>query len=123
MSRRILDVSNLVGLIESNAISIISIENKVKAFSDITEADNVTPEKFIESIQYLNEAVLFRNAIDFYYEFTGKNGIHIESAMKNPFLDEYFYVDCVIKDGISIEDVDKKLRETIFDREDRNLAV
>lgn len=123
MSRRILDVSNLVKLIENGTITIVSVENKVKACSDITETDNVTPEEFIESLQYLNEAKLFRNGIDFYYEFTGKNGVHIECAMKNPYLDEFFYVECVIKDGISIEDIDKKLRETIFDRIDKRIAV
>ncbi len=123
MSRRILDVSNLVEAIEKGMISVASVENKVKARRDITETDNVSPEKFIKSLQYLNEAKLFRNGIDFYYEFTGKNGVHIESAMKNPYLDEYFYVECVIKDGFSIDEVDKKLRETIFDRTDEKLAV
>ena len=123
MSRRILDISNLVELIDNGMLSVVNVENKIKACSDITKTDNVTPEKFIESLQYLNEAKLFRNGIDFYYEFTGTNGVHIESAVKNPYLDEYFYVDCVIKDGISIEDVDKKFKETIFDREEQKIAV
>lgn len=123
MSRRILDVSNLVELIEKGTITVTKVENKVKACSDITETDNVTPEKFIESLQHLNEAKLFRNGIDFYYEFTGKNGVHIECAMKNPYLDEYFYVECVIKDGFTIDEVDRKFKETIFDRADKKLAA
>lgn len=123
MSRRILDVSNLVELIEKGTITVTNVENKIKACSDITETDNVTPEKFIESLQYLNEAKLFKNGIDFFYEFTGRNSVHIESAMKNPYLDEYFYVECVIKDGFSIDDIDKKFKETIFDRMDKKLAV
>ena len=114
MSRRILDVSNLAEAIENGMISVASVENKVKACIDITETENVTPEKFIESLQYLNEAKLFRNGIDFYYEFTGRNGVHIESAMKNPYLDEYFYVECVIKDGFTVDEVDKKFKETFF---------
>lgn len=44
MSRRILDVSNLVEAIEKGMISVASVESKVKACSDITETDNVTPE-------------------------------------------------------------------------------
>lgn len=123
MSRRILDVSNLVEVVEKGMISVASVENKVKACSDITETDNVSPEKFIKSVKKLNEAKLFRNGIDFYYEFSGKNGVHIEVAMKNPYLDEYFYVDCTVKDGFLIDEVDKKLRETIFDRTDEKLAV
>lgn len=123
MNRRILDITNLVEAIDNKMISVVSVENKVKTCEDTTQTENVTPEEFVESLQYLNEAKLFRNGIDFYYEFTGKNGIHIESAMKNPYLDEYFYVECVIKDGFSIDDVDKKFRETIFDRMDKKLAV
>lgn len=53
MNRRVADVSNLVELIENGTVSIVSVENKVKAFSDITETENVTPETFIESLQYL----------------------------------------------------------------------
>lgn len=123
MSRRIIQLSNLVELIENGTITIIGVENKVKASVDDIETDQITPEKFIESLQYLNEAKLFRNGIDFCYEFTGKNGIHIECAMKNPYLDEYFYVDGVIQDGISTEDIDKKFRETIFDRMEQKIAV
>lgn len=123
MSRRILDVSNLAELIEKGTITVTKVENKIKACSDITETDNVTPEKFIESLQYLNEAKLFKNGIDFFYEFTGRNGVHIESAMKNPYLDEYFYVECVIKDGFSINDIDKKFKETIFDRMNEKIAM
>ena len=123
MSRRILDVSNLVEAIENKMISIDSLECNTKFSADITETSQITPEKFIESIQFLNEAKLFTNGIDFYYEFTGRNGVHIECAMKNPYLDEYFYVECEIKDGFSIEDIDKKFKETIFDRMDRKIAV
>lgn len=123
MSRRILDVSNLVELIEKGTITVTKVENKIKACSDITETDNVTPEKFIESLQYLNEAKLFKNAVDFFYEFIGRNIVHIDCAMKNPYLDEYFCVECEIKDGFSVNDIDKKFRETIFDRVDKKIAV
>lgn len=111
MSKRITQLSNLVELIENDKITIINVKSQTKSSVDVTETDNITPDKFIESILYLNEAKLFRNGIDFYYEFTGKNGIHIECAMKNPYLDEYFYVDCMIEDSLSAEDIDKKLRE------------
>ena len=123
MKKRITRLSNLLELIENGTISIVNLKNTTKACRDITETDNVTTEKFIESLQYLNEAKLFRNGIDFYYEFIGKNGVHIECAMKNPYLDEYFYVECEIKDGFSIEDVDKKFKETISDRMNEKIAI
>jgi len=123
MSRRIANISNLLELLETNTITITSVQCKTKAFADVTETDNVTPEKFVESIQYLNEAILFRDGIDFFYEFTGKSSIRLECGMKNPYLDEYFYADCTLKDGISATDIETKLRKTIFDKIDETIAV
>jgi len=77
----------------------------------------------LESLEYLNESKLFKDGIDFYYEFMSNSSIRIECGMKNPYLDEYFYADCAIKDGISTKDIESKLRETIFDRMDEKIAV
>lgn len=123
MSRRIMQLLNLMELIESGVISIASVQSKSKDCFDNKEADQITPEKFIESLEYLNESILFRNAIDFYYKFTSNYGIHIECGMKSPYMDEYFYVDCVIKEGVSMNDVSRKLGETIFDVTKRKIAV
>ena len=122
MKRRILLLSDLIEVIENKMISIDSVESNVKFSADITETDQITPEKFTESIQLLNKSI-FKDAIDFFYEFTGENNILIECGMKNMFMEEYYRVKCSICDGISIEDVDKKFRETIFDRMDKKLAV
>ena len=122
MSKRIVDVSNLIEAIKSNMISIVSVENKTKISVDITETDQITPEKFAESIQLLNKTI-FKDAIDFSYEFTGKNSVLIECTMKNLYFDEHIYVECSVCDGISIYDVEKKFRETIFDRMDKKLAM
>ena len=110
MSRRILLLSDLIEVIENKMISIDSVESNVKFSADITETDQITPEKFTESIQLLNKSI-FKDAIDLFYEFTGENNILIECGMKNMFMEEYYRVKCSICDGISIEDVDKKFRE------------
>lgn len=122
MSKRIVDVSNLVEAIENNMISIVSVENKTKISVDITETNPITSEKFIESVQLLNKTI-FKDAIDFFYEFTDTNSILIECGMKNIYMEEDYRVECVISDGISIDDVNKKFRETIFDRMNKKLAV
>ena len=122
MSRRILDISNLVDAIENNIISVVSVENKTKFSADITEISQITPNKFIESIQFMNETI-FKDAIDFFYEFTDTNNILIECGMKNIYMEEYYRVKCSVCDGVSAKEVDKKLRETIFDRVDKKLAV
>lgn len=122
MSRRILDVSNLVEVVENKMISVDSVECKTKFSADITETNQITPNKFIESIQFMNETI-FKDAIDFFYEFTSTNSILIECGMKNIYMEEYYRVKCSVCDGVSAKEVDKKLRETIFDRVDKKLAV
>ena len=106
--------------IENKMISISSVENETKFSGDITETDQIIPEKFIESIQFLNETI-FRDSVDFFYEFTGANSILIECGMKNQFMEEYYCITCSVCDGISAKEVDKKLRETVFDRMDKKL--
>ena len=123
MSRRITQLSNLVDVIETGMISVSNVESKTKSSTDITVTDHVTPDQFIESIQFLNESVLFRNSVDFYYEFLGNNSIRIECGMKNKYLDEYFYVDCIIQDGFSADDVEEKLKESVFDGLSEKIAV
>ncbi len=122
MSRRITDVSNLVEVVENKMISVDSVECKTKFSADITETNQITPNKFIESIQFMNETI-FKDAIDFFYEFTSTNSILIECGMKNIYMEEYYRVKCSVCDGVSAKEVDKKLRETIFDRVDKKLAV
>ncbi len=122
MSRRITDVSNLVEVVENKMISVDSVECKTKFSADMTETNQITPNKFIESIQFMNETI-FKDAIDFFYEFTGTNNILIECGMKNIYMEEYYRVKCSVYDGVSAKEVDKKLRETIFDRMDKKLAV
>ena len=122
MSRRITDVSNLVEVVENKMISVDSVECKTKFSADMTETNQITPNKFIESIQFMNETI-FKDAIDFFYEFTDTNNILIECGMKNIYMEECYRIECVIGDGISIDDVNKKFRETIFDRMNKKLAV
>jgi galactose-1-phosphate uridylyltransferase len=122
MSRRITDVSNLVEVVENKMISVDSVECKTKFSADMTETNQITPNKFIESIQFMNETI-FKDAIDFFYEFTDTNNILIECGMKNIYMEEYYRVKCSVYDGVSAKEVDKKLRETIFDRMDKKLAV
>lgn len=121
MKKRITRLSNLLELIENGSISIVNVKNTTKASRDITETNQITPEKFKESIQFLNETI-FKDAIDFFYEFTGKNSVFIECGMKNIYMEEYYRVKCSVCDGVTIEKVSKKLRETIFDKRDKKIC-
>lgn len=122
MGIRILLLSDLIEVIERKMVSIDSVECNTKFSADITETDDITPEKFVESIRFLNRTI-FKDAIDFFYEFTGENSILIECGMKSIFMEEYYRVRCSICEGVSAAEVDKKFKETIFDRMDKSIAL
>lgn len=95
MSRRITRLSNLNEAITKGLISVKKITSDVKF--DCEGHRVVTPDNFMESIQFLNETI-FSEAVDFYYHFTGKSTIRIECGAKNLNMDEVFYVDCVCEE-------------------------
>ena len=39
------------------------------------------------------------------------------------YMEEFYRVECSVCDGISIDDVNRKFRETIFDKMDKKLAT
>lgn len=121
MSKQV-QLSNLVEAIKTGMISVTRAESKTKISMDITDINQIEPERFIESIDLLNKTI-FGNSIDFFYEFTDTNSILIECEMKNIYMEEYYRVECSVCDGVSAKEVDKKLKETIFGRMDKKLAV
>ena len=86
MKRRILLLSDLIEVIENKMISIDSVESNVKFSADITETAQITPEKFTESIQLLNKSI-FKDAIDFFYEFTGEHTVSIKCKLQNIYME------------------------------------
>lgn len=113
--KRITMLSNLVELLENGAITIETVKNHVTASSDVTDIQDIKSNDFVESIQFLNEAKYFRDAVDFFYEF--KDGkLYLDVGLKNPYMDQKYIAVCSIKDGLTFKEIDTKLRETIFDR-------
>ena len=115
MGRRITQLSKLVELIESKIIAVEQVKGETVLSSDLTETDIISPIDFVESIQYLNEAKLFRDGIDFFYEFVGETLV-IKVGMKNLYMENMYIVECSVKDGALQKDIDAKLRETVFSK-------
>lgn len=111
--KRITLLSNLVELLENGAITIETVKNHVTATSDVTYIQDIKPTDFVESIQFLNEATYFRDAVDFFYEF--KDGkLCIDVGLKNPYMDQKYVVVCGIKDGMTVKEIEKKIKRNDF---------
>lgn len=120
MSKQV-QLSDLVESIKTGLISVIRAESKTKISTDITDINQIEPEKFIESIDLLNKTI-FGNSIDFFYEFIGEHTVSIKCKMQNIYMADCFYAECSLENGITTEEVDAKFKETIFDKMDKKLA-
>lgn len=116
--KRITMLSNLVELIENESVKACKVKSDTTIVADVTETETIEPNDFVESIQYLNEAKLFRDAVDFFYEFTNGRLI-LEVGMKSSYMNDKYIAECNIKDEISNKDIEEKLRETIFSKAER----
>lgn len=121
MSKQV-QISNLVEAIKTGMITVTRAESKTKISMDITDVNQIEPERFIESIDLLNKTI-FGNSIDFFYEFTGEHTVNIKCKLQNIYMEDCFLAECSIQNGITSEEVNAKFRETIFDRMDKKLAM
>ena len=121
MSKQV-QISNLVEAIKTGMISVTRAECKTKISTDITDVNQIEPERFVESIELLNKTI-FGNSIDFFYEFTEEHTVSIKCKLQNIYMEDCFIAECSIKNGITSEEVNAKFKETIFDRMDKKLAM
>lgn len=119
MQKRITQLSNLIEAIHSGMITINNVRSDTKLCTETKDVYTLTAEKFMDSIEFLNETV-FKDAVDFYYDFAEDNTIlRIECGLKNAYMGEVFYADCEIAAGVSKIDLEKLLRKKFTDMECR----
>lgn len=116
MSKRIIDLSKLIAYIKDKTIIIEKVICQSMADTKRTETDNIDSAAFVEALEFLNESTLFKDAVDFYYEFNGKKQLIVRCGFKNPYMTECYIVNCSIKDGVSYKEIDTKFRENILDK-------
>lgn len=122
MSMQITQLSNLVELIEDRTISVENVRCETTMSSDTKETNYVETTDFVESLQYLNEAKLFKNGISFFYEWINFYLI-IKTEIRSLYTKETYIVTCTLRDGILASDVGAKLRESDLSKINKKMVV
>lgn len=108
------DTNNLLEVIKSNMAKIISITIHYSSNDDTTET--IEHGKFIESLGYLQKSGIFSDCMEWKYEriHTSDNEeyIIVHSGCWIFTMD----VKLCANDGVNADAVEKKFRETIFDK-------
>lgn len=103
---------NLQKAIKNNLVIVTNAQTECK---DTHEVETITPEQFVEDLDFYMEAGIFADTLDFKYEITGKEFLQIEAGYMSCYCSHCMKITLRLCDGVAIEEVTKQLRETLFD--------
>ena len=106
--RKITTTTKINEAISNNLLQITKAECSYKSFNRI---DEISAEKFKESLDFLCEAEIFADFVDWHFERNlNKNDEYIlDSGAMNPYSENIVTVYMRIGNGVKVEDIDKAL--------------
>ena len=99
-------------LLEAITTDLLQLTKAEIYYKYSNKVDAISPETFKESLEYLHEAGIFSNMIDWHYEkkHNADDEYIFDSGRLNGYSDIYIVAYLSVNDGVSKEDVDKVLR-------------
>lgn len=111
-STRPTTAKNLQKAIKNHLVTVVNAQTECK---DTNEVQTITTEQFITDLNFYMESGIFSDSLDFKYKITGKEFLQIQVGYMSSFCQHCITATLKLCDGIMMEQVEKQLRETIFD--------
>lgn len=103
---------NLQKAIKDHLVTVVNAQTECK---DTDEVQTITAEQFVTDLDFYMESGIFSDSLDFKYKITGKEFLQIQVGHMSSFCQHCITATLKLCDGIMMEQVEKQLRETIFD--------
>ncbi|UMY98860.1 hypothetical protein H8S51_011085 [Roseburia rectibacter] len=111
-STRPTTAKNLQKAIKNHLVTVVNAQTECK---DTDEVQTITAEQFVTDLDFYMESGIFSDSLDFKYKITGKEFLQIQVGYMSSFCQHCITATLKLCDGIMMEQVEKQLRETIFD--------
>lgn len=111
-STRPTTAKNLQKAIKNHLVTVVNAQTECK---DTDEVQTITAEQFVTDLDFYMESGIFSDSLDFKYKITGKEFLQIQIGYMSSFCQHCITATLKLCDGITMEQVEKQLRETIFD--------
>lgn len=105
--------TNLQKAINNNLVTVVLAETESK---ETDEYRNIPVEEFINDLDHYCKSGVFADSLDFKYYITSDNTIKVKVGFLSNYCDECIKIALKLCFGVKMEEADKQLRETIFDR-------
>ena len=102
---------NIIKAINGN---MVSVTNAVLHYKDEDKTESITPEALISDLEFYSESGIFADSIDFKYSRAGKENLLVQIGNTSPYCNCSIAVALQVNDGISMDDVDNRLRKELF---------
>lgn len=112
MSTRPTTAKNLQKAIKDHLVTVVNAQTECK---DVHEVQTITPEQFMTDLDFYMESGIFSDSLDFKFAVTGKDFLQIQVGYMSSFCQHCITATLKVCDGVAMEQVQKQLRETIFD--------
>lgn len=103
---------NLQKAIKNNLVTVVNAQTECK---DTDEVQTITAEQFMTDLDFYVESGIFSDSLDFKFAVTGKDFLQIQVGYMSSFCQHCITATLKVCDGVAMEQVQKQLRETIFD--------
>ena len=103
---------NLQKVIKNNLATVITAQTECK---DTNEVQTITAERFITDLDFYVESGIFSDSLDFKYAVTGKELVQIKVGYMSGYCQNCIMATLKVCDGVTLPEVTKQLKETIFD--------
>ena len=103
---------NLQKAIKNNLVTVVNAQTECK---DTDEVQTITAEQFMTDLDFYVESGIFSDSLDFKFAVTGKDFLQIQVGYMSCYCQHCIIATLKLCDGITMEQVEKQLRETIFD--------
>ena len=103
---------NVQKVIKNNLVIVSNVQVE---YYETNELKNITPEQFMTDLEFYLKSGIFSDSLDFKYDVTGKEYVQIKVGYMSNYCDHSIRITLRLCGDVAMEQVEKKLRETIFD--------
>lgn len=109
---RLTTAKKLQGVIKDYLVTVVNAQTECK---DTNEVNTITAEQFVTDLDFYVESGIFSDSLDFKFAVTGKEFLKIEVGYVSCYCQQCITATLKLNQGITMEEVTKRLKETIFD--------
>ena len=104
---------NIQKAIKDHLVTVVSAQTECK---DTDEVNVITGDQFITDLDFYVESGIFSDSLDFKFSVAGKEFLQVKVGYMSCYCQQCITVILKLSESATMEQVEKQLKETIFDR-------